>query len=147
MPVTRQEIMDYARTFIGVRWRHQGRDKAFGIDCVGLISRTGNDKGLITFDIRDYDMNPDGVLLQAMANKVLILLKPHTFTFGDVLMFKDVKLPCHMAIVGDKGHPAQGYPFSLIHAYRDVRKCTENLLDESWMKKIVAQYSFPGVTS
>lgn len=137
--------MDYARSFEGVRWRHQGRDRAFGLDCVGLIARVGNDLQLIDFDVRDYDMNPDGLMFKAMADTVLIPLKPGQFTYADVLMFRENKFPCHMAIVGDKGYPDLGYPFSLIHAYRDARKCTENLLDESWMKRIVAQYRFPGV--
>ena len=35
MTVTREMVVAEARTWIGVKWRHQGRTRE-GVDCIGL---------------------------------------------------------------------------------------------------------------
>jgi cell wall-associated NlpC family hydrolase len=42
----RQHIVDTARGWLGVPYRHQGRRKDKGVDCVGLIIGVGAELGL-----------------------------------------------------------------------------------------------------
>ncbi len=43
---TRGEVQTLARTWIGVPWRHQGRNRS-GIDCGGLVVKVGQELGLL----------------------------------------------------------------------------------------------------
>lgn len=58
--ITTTEIVDEARTWIGTPFRHQGRLKRVGVDCVGLIVGVGVAVGFRIIDFRNYDENfPD----------------------------------------------------------------------------------------
>ena len=52
-PELRIEIVEYARTWLGTKWRHQGRSKQ-GIDCIGLIIRTAEEFGFQYEDSTGY---------------------------------------------------------------------------------------------
>jgi cell wall-associated NlpC family hydrolase len=54
MMTMREQIVEEARKYLGVRFRHQGRTVA-GIDCAGLILNVGNDLGLIEYSETGYD--------------------------------------------------------------------------------------------
>jgi cell wall-associated NlpC family hydrolase len=57
--VTRNEITEAAFSLIGTRFRHQGRDKKTGVDCVGLlvvVGRMVNYPDIV--DLTDYRRTP-----------------------------------------------------------------------------------------
>jgi len=57
---TRAEIITEARTWLGVPWRHQGRDR-IAIDCAGLLESVGNNTGAISYKGPvDYRRESDG---------------------------------------------------------------------------------------
>jgi len=131
--ITRQEIINAARNYLGVRYKHQGRTK-FGLDCLGLVVRVAHDLSLSNEDSTDYGSVPDGKrLMREMDARLDITMdaKP-----GDVLLMRFDKNPQHLAIMTDKG---------IIHSYAQVRGVVEHGLDDEWAKRIVRSYSFRGI--
>jgi cell wall-associated NlpC family hydrolase len=139
--VTRTDIVETARKYLGVRWRHQGRNE-LGIDCVGLIVRTAHDLGLSDYDSTNYKRRSTGLefinhFRNNMREKSFAERKP-----GDVILFRDDVYPCHCGIVGQ-----QGSELTVIHAYAVSRKVIEEPIRQgSWIEKAVACFEFIGVT-
>jgi cell wall-associated NlpC family hydrolase len=130
---TRQDIIDTARKYLGVRYKHQGRT-AFGLDCLGLVVRVAHDLGLSNDDNTDYGPVPDGRRLMAEMDARLDRVavgKP-----GDVLLMRFDKNPQHLAIMTDKG---------IIHSYAEARRVVEHGLHSEWSDRIVRTYSFKGI--
>lgn len=56
---TRQQLLETARQYLGVRFRHQGRDPRTGIDCTGLLVVVAEDLGFENLSDRtDYRRQP-----------------------------------------------------------------------------------------
>jgi cell wall-associated NlpC family hydrolase len=131
--ITRQEIINAARNYLGVRYKHQGRTR-FGLDCLGLVVRVAHDLSLSNEDSTDYGSVPDGKrLMREMDARLDITMNAKP---GDVLLMRFDKNPQHLAIMTDKG---------IIHSYAQVRGVVEHRLDDEWAKRIVRSYSFRGI--
>jgi cell wall-associated NlpC family hydrolase len=132
------DIVTEARTWIGVRWQHQGRSRAGGIDCAGLVIEVAKAVRGSTFDKSDYPrMATDETMLQLCAvhlDKIALRdMRP-----GDLAVF-GFDNQRHIAILGD-------YVFgglSLIHAYAPSRKVVEMRLDERWRSRLLGAFRFP----
>jgi len=98
--ITRQEIINAARNYLGVRYKHQGRTR-FGLDCLGLVVRVAHDLSLSNEDSTDYGSVPDGKrLMREMDARLDITMNAKP---GDVLLMRFDKNPQHLAIMTDKG--------------------------------------------
>lgn len=142
MIVTRQDIMNEADDWLGVRWRHQGRTRINGIDCVGLVVLTGGALGLIGDfkDTQQYARTPSlGSLAQPfddnMTRKPLDLRQK-----GDVVLMRDDVYPCHVGIITES-IGLEG----MIHAHALSRKVVKHPLDDQWVDKMTHCYAFRGV--
>lgn len=134
----RDRIIKAARGWIGVKFRHQGRNKT-GIDCVGLILKVAEDLGYdISMDRTGYVRRSTSVEFLKEFEMYMIWKNPKDVIPGDVLVFRDNAYPYHTAIVGDS---KQGY--TLIHAYANRRRVVEEMYIEEWRKKAVAGFEFP----
>lgn len=131
--VTREQIVSTARSYMGVRWHHQGRNRA-GLDCVGLVLATAWDLGLTAIDYDGYGRVPDGVMLRAELDKHMD--RTDTQRLGDVLLMRFEQQPQHLAIVTDIG---------IIHAHAMMRRVVEHGLDEVWASRIVGAYTWRGL--
>lgn len=131
----RQEIVDAARKYIGVKWKHQGRNPASGLDCLGLIVQVAKDIGLEPYDPVDYSKRPDGQRLIAELNAQL--KQTVDYQAGDILLMRMGANPQHLAIVNETG--------GIIHSYAEIRKVVEHPLNDDWRHKIVVAYSVPGI--
>jgi cell wall-associated NlpC family hydrolase len=130
---TRQDIVDTARKYLGVRYKHQGRNE-FGLDCLGLVVRVAHDLGLSDEDSNDYGRVPDG---RRLMREMDARLDPvQTAQPGDVLLMRFEQNPQHLAIVTDRG---------IIHSYAQVRQVVEHRLDAAWSARVVRSYSFRGI--
>ena len=58
MTVTRAQVVDAARKWLGTPWRHQGRN-THGIDCVGLVVVVCKGLGISSYDDTGYGRDPD----------------------------------------------------------------------------------------
>lgn len=142
--ITRAQIIACARTWLGTPFRHQGRRKGSGIDCVGLPLMVMAELGLI--DLREeyanYSSQPVGTLVLDECRRRLIEKPLAEMSPGDVVCLRAPTVPCHVGIVtylnGGLG---------LIHAYAGGARCVvEHILDGKWRRRIAAVFNVPGVT-
>lgn len=123
-----------ARTYIGSKWRHRGRNK-FGIDCIGLLVVAMTAGGFVMRDRTDYSRTPhlDGLEREMLEHfgEPVDDLRP-----GDVvLMAWDGQAePSHVGLIGNGVHGV-----TLIHSYSQI-SVTEHGIDEAWRKRIVRIY-------
>ena len=138
MTATRQQIIDQARTYQGVPYLHQGRNKG-GVDCIGLIVAV-----LMDLDIHDfsyacnYSIYPDGqTLIDRVAEHCTATANPQP---GDLLIFRIRKAPQHCAILSSRNGEE-----TLIHAYQGVEYVSEHGFDAKWRSRLVQAFALPGV--
>lgn len=135
----RVDVIREARSWIGVRWTHQGRTRA-GIDCAGLVVKVGKELGILDYDTTNYQRRMHGQdflrhFQEHMDQKVVAEVLP-----GDVLLFRDKQFPCHSTIVGERNG------LTIIHAHALQRSVIEERLDQGdWMVRRVACFAFRGL--
>jgi cell wall-associated NlpC family hydrolase len=135
----RAAIIATARSHLNVRWRHQGRSREHGIDCVGLLICVGRDTGYCApdFDITGYARHPE---LGWLERELGTYLQPGAAGDpGDVMLFAYSGEPSHVGIVSDAG---------LIHCYGpwQPRRCVEHGMDEHWRARRRGCYAFKDLT-
>lgn len=90
------EIVKYARTWIGTRWVHQGRGRG-GIDCAGLLVKTAQHFDLPYADLKGYGRTPDSAFYRQI-KQYSIPVRPRTPIHGAIGIFNDSIMPCHTGI-------------------------------------------------
>lgn len=126
--------VEVARSLLGARWIHQGRDPAIGIDCAGLL--------LIAFgsphDLADYPRHPYAGQLESQLERHF---GPPAFDgprVGDAvaMSYGEKGVIRHCGIVGDYIHGG----LSLIHTDSIVGCVTEHPLDDFWLARVRQVY-------
>lgn len=108
---TRDEIIAEARSWLGVKWRHQGRTR-HGLDCAGIVVVVGRALGLHDYDQLDYGRVPDGESFERHLRVALQKIAVADAGPGDVLTFRERVYQCHCGIVA-----ADRFGPTVIHAY------------------------------
>ncbi|PCJ34727.1 MAG: hypothetical protein COA93_04410 [Alphaproteobacteria bacterium] len=130
-----KKIISIARSCVGSSFRHQGRDPANGLDCIGLIIYVAKAIGLTGLDHKDYKRIPEKSAISRHAITANFgrcsknELKP-----GNVLILKFGKYLEHAAIISDRG---------IIHACEKYGKVVEHGLDDVWRSRIISVHAFP----
>lgn len=96
MMPTSDEIVQYARTWLGVPWKHQGRSQR-GVDCAGLLVMVADHFSLPYEDLMGYGRQPDGRFLEQI-RKFTRPARPRRPLHGAVGVFNDSIMPCHTGI-------------------------------------------------
>lgn len=135
--VTRKQLIEKAREYLETPWRHQGRKKGIGVDCVGLFACVLRDLGVPVKDRTDYSREPKprellGAILDH-CNEIPVMLAAE----ADLLTFwvRHPTKPQHIGLLTDVG---------LIHTPVNC-KVIEYEMDERLIKRIHSAYSFKGV--
>jgi cell wall-associated NlpC family hydrolase len=133
-----QAMIDQARTWINVKFRHQGRSR-FGVDCVGLFACVAGELGRPDPIPANYSREPDSRLLLAELRKRFEEIKINETRPGDFLVmhFENVKGVMdrrHLALRTDKG---------IIHSAAMYRKVTEHGLTPEWANRVVTAFRIP----
>ncbi len=115
---TRADVQAEAETWIGVRWRHQGRTREHGVDCVGYPDLVALSLGLVdSLQPANYPRRPNGSFLPLVRSTPLIEIPPGEARPADVVVFAEQTEQCHMGILTTLyGEPA------VIHAHAGARK-------------------------
>ncbi|AMO44109.1 NlpC/P60 family cell wall peptidase [Ruegeria phage vB_RpoS-V10] len=97
MIITPDDIVTYARTWIGAKWRHQGRGHGpdRGIDCAGLLVRTAQNFNLPCEDLQGYRRDPS---IQFVRQINTFTIKHNIPIHGAIGIFNDTVQPCHTGI-------------------------------------------------
>lgn len=133
------QIVTEARTWLGVRWEHQGRTRT-GVDCAGLVIKTAHALGLTTFDTADYERQAKDETMLALFSEHLDAIDIIHAEPGDVVVMR-FDNQRHAGILGEYIYGG----LSLIHAYSMSRKVVEHRLDEVWQARIIGAFRFRGV--
>ena len=140
-------VMEAARGFIGVPWRHRGRNR-LGIDCAGLCWAAYHAAGVTLPDYRLYGREPhrDGLVAHtaaALGDPVMVApVDAGAMMPGDVLVMRFTREPHHMGVVGVRdygGTPA----LTLIHADGDVGLVHEQRMTPDMVARITHVFRRP----
>lgn len=142
MPISRQDIVAEARSWIGTPYRHQASLKGVGCDCLGLVRGVWRELiGVEPERAPPYgpdwaEASGDESLAQAAARN-LIAVPLDQFAPGDVLLFRwRNHLPAkHAAIVTSPG--------TMVHAH-DGAAVAEVALAPWWGRRLAYAFRFPG---
>ncbi|NUB24705.1 C40 family peptidase [Azospirillum brasilense] len=135
----RRRFLEAARSYIGVKWRHQGRSRT-GLDCVGLVLLAARDIGYITeeVDFTEYRRAPDHAVLASMLNEHVERIEVSEIGPGDIVLMNFAAFPTHIGVIGDAAAP-----HSIVHAYASARQVAEHRLDPDFAGRIVAAFRIP----
>lgn len=136
------QIIIEARSWIGTKFKHQGRVKINsndqgGCDCLGLIMgvgiKTKTQELLKNYDTNDYPRRIKSNILLEELNQ--LMLPSEKVSTGNILLIRIGEWPVHLALVSGV------VPYlSIIHSYAQARKVVEQHLPEDWQKNIVQIY-------
>lgn len=139
--VTRQEVVDKAREFKGVRWQHQGRTPK-ALDCAGLVVIVANQLELSAYNFTNYHRRPDGSFLSRFEEGGCVRKKITEARLGDILIFSESGHACHSGIMSEKfNKPA------VIHAHAMRGKVIEETLEAavSMIRRPTHCYTYPNL--
>lgn len=130
-------VIHVARSFVGVPFRHQGRSREHGIDCVGLPIVVLRELQALPDgfeDVTDYERMPHhGNLDTRVREYCTPLLKPVP---GCLVAIRWKKELAHVAI-----HTGS----TLIHSFEWRNQVVEHGIGGRWSRLIVGAWALPGV--
>lgn len=122
MNATPQQVVDEARTWVGVRYLHQGRSR-LGIDCIGLVLEIGKALELLPPELDDtnYSRLPtSGRLLEEISARCSVAPRAEPGTLVVISWSRD---PYHVAICTGP---------TLIHSNATIGKVVEHGYRHPW---------------
>lgn len=142
MTITRTDVVQAARGWLGTPYHHQARLQGVGVDCVGLVIGVARELGLVdpSFDVPAYPRSPDGASLMALADLHMQRIDV-PLQSGQVIVVAFDANPQHLGIVGDYRHGGH----SIIHAAARPGRVIETRLMFSSAMRFVAAFDMPGV--
>lgn len=126
-----------ARSFMGVIWRHQGRNRR-GVDCAGLVMLALRAIGRDPIDCVGYPRRPYRHMLEKTIQLSFGEPMPADtdLRHGDIVVMQfALDEPHHVGIIATDHE----YP-TLIHAHAPDKKVVEMRLDADWRNRIVEVY-------
>ena len=130
-------LINAARGYLGVRWRHRGRSRT-GLDCAGLGVLAYRDCGVELPDFVYYGREPhdDGLIRYLTAALGDPLPTLAHVAEGDVIVLRFNREPHHVALVGwdDRGW------LTIVHADGQVGRVLEQRLTPEVMARITHIY-------
>lgn len=134
--ISRDEIIAEARTWIGTPFKHQGRLKGVGVDCVGVIVGVAKSLNILDYNPTNYSRLPNMQVMGDALNKLLIEIDIKDAKIGDIYWMKFRESAQHLAFKTDIG---------ILHATSQAKKCIETSLNDSLEKTIYKVYRFKGI--
>ena len=142
--IARFRVVEVSRSYIGVRFRHKGRDRN-GVDCVGLLIAVGREVGLPIADTdQDYQRTPGLSEAEIFRERIRSQSKPgsvNNIRPGSIALFKQALYPCHCGILV----PQPGR-ITIIHSLLKKRGVVEETFSgSSWEADLIEVREFNGV--
>lgn len=132
------DIIRVANEFVGVPYRHQGRNK-MGLDCAGLIIVVGDRLGFMKEDgPRGYPRRPDTKKFTAAMLDAGLKQRSDPREHGDILRINTQGWPVHLGIYEKD---ARGREW-LIHAYQPHKRVTRDPLTSAVILSISSVWRY-----
>lgn len=141
--MTRDEVVQAARRWVGTPYHHQASNLQMGCDCLGLVRGVwreliGPEPQTIPAYSADWaEVSADEGLLEALARH---FVPADPTRPGSVLVFrwKAGTAAKHVGVsVGGR---------RFVHAYDGAGRVVEGALGTAWRRRLAAAFDFPGVT-
>lgn len=137
------EVVRTAREWVGTPFRHQGRQRDIGVDCVGLAVGVARELALVPpgWDYTAYAVEPRGdALRDALESQCerLLIRKP-----GCLLLISVGREARHLVVYA--GHNWDSRSHTIIHTSQRHRRVVEHGFTDRWQRAVVAAYALPGV--
>jgi hypothetical protein len=124
------EIVAAARSLVGIRYRHQGRNR-LGLDCIGVPALVGLELGFASAKewlndpkCKGYGREPDQYMLLGACERYLkYVFAPR---LGDIYLMQWENRPRHFGVIVGLE------PTRIVHAYAAARKVCESGIDGEW---------------
>jgi len=136
--MTREEIVDSARSWVGVPYLHQGRTRK-GVDCIGLLACIAKQFQISDYDETDYGRRPSGLHMRRVLQDNLQPIALADLREADILHMATDNEPLHVAVV------SRANPLYIIHSSSDFGKVIEQRLDDVYVRRLRACYRIPGI--
>ena len=132
------KIITQAHSWLGTPFKHQGRVKGKGCDCLGLLMglrfKTKNGDALKKFDQINYPkLLTSNILLETLGS---LFIRSKKMKPGDIILIRINNWPQHLALVVEIDPK-----IIIIHSYLQARKVVKQHLPEEWKSNIMAIYS------
>lgn len=134
-PISRAELVRIARTWLGVPFHHQGRNRS-GVDCGGLLLCIGKEAGLEIVPPQTYSQSPDPDVIETALALHCTRIQVRDALPGDVYWLSFAGEPRHVALASDIG---------IIHAWAKPGMVVEHRIDATWMRRIVSAWRPIGI--
>jgi cell wall-associated NlpC family hydrolase len=138
--IKRRDIVASARSWVGVPYRHLGRDRS-GVDCAGLIMNVAKDFAIVPEAPAAYSNQPKGQTLLVPADKQMWKITRDRIIPGDIVVLWawTPSEPQHFGVIGDSPHGV-----TLIHAFSKFKAVTEQSWNRFWNEHFHGIYNLPG---
>lgn len=136
--ITPARLVEQARTYLGADYKHHGRNRSTGVDCVGLVIAACNDLGLSPSYHLNYKATPDpDTLLEGILDNCE-KTPGISLDVGNIALMEFSRWAgaTHVALITDRG---------IIHSYERRKFVTEHRLSDDWRRKIKATFRINGV--
>jgi hypothetical protein len=135
---SRADVISAARDWIGVRWLHQGRNRA-GIDCAGLLIQIHLELNLPVEDKTGYKRTPNALdFLNHIRRQTTFCATPMP---GSIAVFRQEVMPCHTGIFAEKNGI-----LTIIHADATQGKVLEEPFIHDWPRLLVEARNIIGLS-
>lgn len=139
----REDIVAFARSKIGIRWKHQGRTD-YGLDCVGLVVVCAKHFNFTQFDFTRYSPRPQSrKFIKAFYDGGCSRITPWSLTKllpGDIVVMSYGIYPMHCGIYATR----DGVP-TVIHSSAIGRKVREEDLVAPLSAQVFGGFRYPGI--
>lgn len=134
----RNEIVIAARSCVGAKYRHEGRDYSNGYDCGGVIAHICDVHKYSYEDMNGYSRIPDG-RFEALLDKNFDRIPKEEIGIGDIGFY-------WFNVHGKKGQHTVVYTeYGIIHSTLLYRKVVETPLPDEYKAKLIRGYRFRGL--
>jgi len=138
--IARDEILAEARSWIGERWRHQGRGpRGRGVDCGGVIVCVAQGLQISNYDISGYRRMPPTrtAFLEHFEQNMMRLSAPVPAAVG---VFRNETTVIHCGIFSEKYGRLH-----IIEANASIGRVIEAQLTKEQRSTLVGIFDYPGV--
>ena len=148
--VTREQIIESARSLLGIRFLHQGRDPQTGLDCVGFWAEVLKRSGIQRiYDLDAYKRVPSHSVLRSYIEKNFEPIELEEARRADCLLMRlGGAKPRHVALISDDTIDyKQGREPQIIHALSqgNINRVIEQPLSR-YVSGVVAAFRVPNIT-